>query len=142
MSIHNAIILLLLGYVAFLTLEKSAQVYPASGCAPLAGPGFNIKWLGWRSSGSSDPDCTYLEAARTDPNADRATLMRCSTPASIKVFGAGTDAIRACVDYSGSESAIQRVEDQLSICRKRSKKIRYRLTFRVKKKFNRCMSAI
>jgi hypothetical protein len=142
MKLSYAIILLLLGYVAFLTLERSVAVYPSVGCAPLSGAGFNIKWLGFRGGSSSDENCNYLEAARTDPNEDRATLMRCSTPASIKVFGAGTDAIRACVDYSGSEAAIARVDQQLAICRKRSKKIRYRLTFRVKKRFNRCMSAI
>jgi len=143
LSVSGALVLMLLGAVTAMTIE-SAISFPmlgetrmASGpCRVEDGVGGSVAGVGFNSGSVLDEGCAAREASRLSPDEQRKEFVWCSLASNIRTFGS----VKNCLNYSGNNNAIiAQVERRIGYCRHKSKKLRYRVTFRRNRVYERCM---
>jgi hypothetical protein len=144
MSVTGALVLLMMGGLAALTIKEAYSNTPEEGvpyasvaCRVKDGLGGSIAGIGIETGSVIDAGCAAREAGRLAPDEARQELMWCSQPEAISTFGS----VRNCLDYNGdNEAIIQRVEQLATYCEHKSKKWYRRVTFQRNRSYDRCMT--
>ena len=143
LGISGALILLLLGTIAGITIDNAVSlpmwdqaVHASVPCRVEDGMGGSVAGVGFNTGSELDEGCAAREASRLSPDEQRQEFVWCSLASNIRTFGS----VRNCLNYNGNNDAIiAQVEQRVSYCRSKSKKLRYRVTLRRNKVYERCM---